>query len=317
MRSFRILIIVLGLLLSASACSTKNEAPPPDNNTETNRNSAVTNEQKLAIAKFVRAADRGDVQTVLDSLDAGVDINGKNQEGLTALMVASREGHLKIVQLLLRRGADMSIVAKSHDAISWAALDDRPQVMKCLIENGEDVKTVNERNGYILWLAAHNKTPDALNILLTNGLKVDQYDQNDNETTPMHPAAARCRIENMKILLKEGSPLDHHDKFDGNTPLIAAAWKNCTEGIKLLVEKGADVNQKNKYGDTALCYAARRANFEAAKYLIEHGADPDHKNKEGRTALDFAIDKLALHQSEKAEYNKVIQFLEKHMNQQK
>jgi hypothetical protein len=63
-----------------------------------------------------------------------------------------------------------------------------------------------------------------------------------------------------------------------------------TEIVKLLVEKGAKLDIKNKDGDTALIDASSTGGTEIVKLLVEKGAKLDIKNKDGKTALDLAKD---------------------------
>jgi ankyrin repeat protein len=60
---------------------------------------------------------------------------------------------------------------------------------------------------------------------------------------------------------------------DLNEQLLAAARKSDLAAVKTLLEKGADVNAKTRYGATALSYASDRGSLEVAKALIEKGAD--------------------------------------------
>lgn len=55
--------------------------------------------------------------------------------------------------------------------------------------------------------------------------------------------------------------------------LIEVIKKNDLERVKLLVSKGADINIKNRYGNTPLNTASGFGYFEIVKYLIEHNAE--------------------------------------------
>jgi len=55
--------------------------------------------------------------------------------------------------------------------------------------------------------------------------------------------------------------------------LLAAARKGDVAAVKGLLDKGVDVNSKNRYGATALSYACDRGNLELVSLLIERGAD--------------------------------------------
>ena len=56
----------------------------------------------------------------------------------------------------------------------------------------------------------------------------------------------------------------------------------------MLIENGADVNQKQNFGWTALIFAARNGYKEVCILLIENGADVNQKDNDGETALGRA-----------------------------
>lgn len=58
-----------------------------------------------------------------------------------------------------------------------------------------------------------------------------------------------------------------------NDQLWEAARKGDAVAVKALLDKGADVNAKFRYGATALSYAADKGHFEVVKILLERGAD--------------------------------------------
>jgi ankyrin repeat protein len=64
----------------------------------------------------------------------------------------------------------------------------------------------------------------------------------------------------------------------GLTALIIAARENDIESAKLLIEKGADINQTSNAGWTPLLMATNNRNYQLGKYLIERGADVNKAN---------------------------------------
>ncbi|MBX3279184.1 MAG: ankyrin repeat domain-containing protein [Acidobacteria bacterium] len=58
-----------------------------------------------------------------------------------------------------------------------------------------------------------------------------------------------------------------------NEQLLAAARKSDAAAVKALLDKGADVNAKTRYGATALSFAADRGSVEVVKLLLERGAE--------------------------------------------
>ncbi|EAX95854.1 ankyrin repeat protein, putative [Trichomonas vaginalis G3] len=77
----------------------------------------------------------------------------------------------------------------------------------------------------------------------------------------------------------------------GETALHYAAEKNNKEIAELLISCGANINEKNKYGETVLHYAAEKNNKEMAELLISCGANINEKNKYGETVLHYAAEK--------------------------
>ena len=79
---------------------------------------------------------------------------------------------------------------------------------------------------------------------------------------------------------------------DVGEDLIAAARKSDLAAVKALLDKGADVNAKNRYGATALSYAAERGSVEVVKLLLERGADVNVKDTfYGARPINWALDK--------------------------
>ncbi len=72
----------------------------------------------------------------------------------------------------------------------------------------------------------------------------------------------------------------------GVTPLMNAAAIGSLDAMKLLIERGAEVNAQNAFGSTALMWSARDA--QKVRFLLAHGADVNKATKTGRTALTIA-----------------------------
>lgn len=86
------------------------------------------------------------------------------------------------------------------------------------------------------------------------------------------------------VRFKDGEPPADEE----STPLHFAAEGDFVPVIAALIEKGADVNARNRFGNTPLMLAAGRLDPKAVKVLLEHGADAAATNQFGKTAADFA-----------------------------
>jgi ankyrin repeat protein len=80
-------------------------------------------------------------------------------------------------------------------------------------------------------------------------------------------------------------------KQELNDQLYEAVRKGDAAAVTSLLDKGADVNAKFRYGATALFKAAERGNLEVVKVLLDHGADVKVKDTfYGATAMTWALD---------------------------
>jgi ankyrin repeat protein len=71
--------------------------------------------------------------------------------------------------------------------------------------------------------------------------------------------------------------------------LIAAVKNGNAVGVKALLESGADVNQQDEQGWTALNWAAGKGDVESVKLLLQHGADVLRTGRDLRTASMIAL----------------------------
>lgn len=79
---------------------------------------------------------------------------------------------------------------------------------------------------------------------------------------------------------------------DLNEEFFAAARKGDAAAVKALLDKGVNVNAKTRYGATALSYACDRANVDLVKLLVERGADVNAKDTfYGEVPLGWALGK--------------------------
>ncbi len=92
------------------------------------------------------------------------------------------------------------------------------------------------------------------------------------DETPLHHAVKEKRIEFVKLVLDMGAKVNERDTY-GSTPLIRAAETNNTDVVELLLKKGADIKAKDKSGQTPLITAARKNNADVFELLLRKGAD--------------------------------------------
>jgi len=79
--------------------------------------------------------------------------------------------------------------------------------------------------------------------------------------------------ERLAAYLDGGVPVDLTDA-DGNTLVMLAAYNGRPSTVRLLAERGADVNRANDRGQTPLAGAVFKADTEVVRALLGAGADP-------------------------------------------
>ncbi len=83
--------------------------------------------------------------------------------------------------------------------------------------------------------------------------------------------------------------MDNKNQIDGYyTPLICAVLMNSKLAVRKTIGLGADVNGRNKRGETALIVAICAGALRSAEELFEHGVDVDMVTDKGKTALQCA-----------------------------
>lgn len=162
----------------------------------------VANDAKAppAISEFHEAALRGDLDFVSGAIERSVDMNAVDEEGRSALQLASFDGHHEIVGLLLKEGADVNHV----DLMGRTAL----------------------------MFASTASNIEAVNLLIKAGATIDAVD-NDEQFTALMYAAAEGQLEVVESLLRAGADPDLKDE-DGETALDFAASKGHAKVASLL-----------------------------------------------------------------------------------
>ncbi len=120
------------------------------------------------------------------------------------------------------------------------------------------------------------------------GTVVNSRDGGTGEA-PLHIVVRRRDTPWLGFLLQANADVDIRDR-DGNTPLLLAASTGYVEGVRVLIAVGARVDLKNNAGETALIKAVHARDTDTAKMLLDAGANPDiHDNAQGYSARDYAL----------------------------
>lgn len=224
------------------------------------------------------------------ALDSGLDPNSKTAEGTTLLMMAAPDAEK--VKLLIGRGADVRAKAKSGYTALMVATTyfGTSQSVKLLLDHGAEARP---GEGVILdasplFLAAMADDRDNVSLLLGKGADPNRKMRLIGmfPTSPLFEAVGFGDPAMIKALLAGGADVQEKDQ-DGMTALHWAVVANHAEAAQALLAGGADVNAVDRFGYTPLLYAATIdfGDAETETALLRAGADPNIKDKKGKTAF--------------------------------
>lgn len=161
----------------------------------------------------------------------------------TPLIIAARNGHAKVVRLLLE-----------HYRVQT-----------------QQTGTVRF-DGYVidgataLWCAAGAGHFEVVKLLVSHGANVNHTTVTNS--TPLRAACFDGRLDIVKYLVENNANISIANKYD-NTCLMIAAYKGHTDVVRYLLEQRADPNAKAHCGATALHFAAEAGHIDIVKELIK------------------------------------------------
>ncbi len=205
-----------------------------------------------------------------------------------ALRKAAAKGEIEKVQDLLTQGANPSSFSgwKGRTALIEAAIKGHSQVVGFLIENGARVDFKGNTHKTPLVFASLNGHAATVELLIENGAYANATD--DLGDTALHFACWKGYLEVVKILLKHNADLNIQSS-SGQTPLMLAVIHNHPEIVKILLKNNANVNLKTKLGwQTALMQASAKGNIDVVTLLLQKGADVNEIDINGKSAIQIA-----------------------------
>ncbi|MFL5791892.1 MAG: ankyrin repeat domain-containing protein, partial [Actinomycetota bacterium] len=107
--------------------------------------------------------------------------------------------------------------------------------------------------------------------------------------SPLHLAAFFGQTDAVRLLLARGATVDRNGTgWMTGTPLHAGASGSHAGVVRVLLEAGADPNNRQRHGYTPLHSAAANGDLASVELLLDAGADPAAANDAGQTALALA-----------------------------
>jgi len=219
------------------------------------------------LTALLLAAREGLTETVLALLDGGADINQLSAADHTSpLLMAAINGHFDLAMELLKHGADVGVASDAGATPLYGVLNMQWAPKS---RHPQPADYMQQQVGYLELVETLLKAGADPDARLTKSLWYTTYNRDllgvdRTGATPFWLAAYTLDLPAMRLLLKYGAdpkiPTDH-----GDTALTAAAGIGWVEGVT--------------YENSA------KKNVEAVKMLLDLGLDPNAANKDGRTPL--------------------------------
>ena len=165
-----------------------------------------------------------------------------------------------------------------------AAKFDNASEVKSLLKKGVNPNTVDANGNPMLILAIREKSSNVIDVLLGDqSIDVDLSDKNGE--TPLMMASIDGNLPLVKTLvISHKAQLDHI----GWTPLHYACAKGHLEVAQFLIANGAIVDSMCLGNTTPLMMSVQSGNEQLVKLLLDKGADLQLRNSQGLTAIDIA-----------------------------
>ena len=240
----------------------------------------------LDLVVVVRATSPGMTDKLTD-----VEALLRQRGGIPGIFGAAAAGDLERMREVLRTDPKAhSTVGVNHFVpLHVAAMAGQVQSVRLLLDAGAAVDAPGP--GTPLLLAAGSGHLEVVKLLVERGADVNAAD--DHGGTAVAAAAQGGHQEIVRYLSGRGAALA--SEADGNA-LIVAAQAGKIDTVRMLLDKGMDVDARNKQGRTALMEVAHASAYppakdglvETARLLLDRGADVNARMDDRQTALTLA-----------------------------
>ena len=220
-------------------------------------------------------------------------VNLPDNSGNTPLIYAAQKGLDDNLKVLLSNGADVNYrnPATGLSAISAAAAEGNSSAIRLLVRTGKaDVNIADLSGRTPIFYAVEQNQEDALRTLLLLG--ADPNAQDNQGGTALMRASAKGRQNCVDVLLRQKNIKVNTKDFQDRTALTYSVYADELGPAQALVKAGADINGRDKSGNTALMSAVKAKNDRMALFFIQQGANLTPANNSGENVFSLTEEYL-------------------------
>ena len=215
--------------------------------------------------EMLEAAAQGNLAEIEKLLAQGADVNARDTNGITPLMLASAEGYREIVMLLLGKGADASIT--NNQGETAMSLTSEETIRKLLRQHGLPRQNTSIDD---LCFAARIGDLQAIKNQLLAGIDVNG--RGKERISALIEASLEGKSGIVEFLLEKGAEVNAQTEY-GLTALMAASREGHLEIVKMLLQKGARIEIRNSYGEDAKMLAEKNG-YKTVSELLANQLPP-------------------------------------------
>ena len=194
-------------------------------------------------------------------------------------------GAIGRMKLLMKDGADIKAQNPRGSLVVRAARSKQQHMVKFLLEQGAVGGADDPESGEILHWSIAEGNRKLLNYVLGSGVDVNVR---LNKRTALCVAVERGNTEAVRLLIARGADVNDGGDQDMYLPLCVAARTGPLQMVKALLESGADVHLPMAHNYTPLHCAAGAGHVEIMKLLLEKGVNLNARTSQRQTALHRA-----------------------------
>ena len=235
---------------------------------------------------LMNAALNGNVQAVKSMIKRGADPSLTDNKGWNTLHHAAQGGDTDIISLIHTHLPNIeSKTGEGYTPLMVAALAGKLHAVKWFLEKGATVACESNRGWNTLHLAAYGGDTDIISLIHTHLPNIES--KTSEGYTPLMVAAFTSKLHAVKWFLEKGAAIACEDKR-GWSLLHYAAKGGDPDTIDHILTHLPDVDSKTADGETPLIIAVFYGELQGVKYLLERGANPLAKDNEGQDSLYHA-----------------------------